>query len=219
MDSQPLMRRITPATSIPYSGRYTKLACGAVLVAQMLERIAFYGALGNFVMFLNMDPLAWTAYNAAIAIFIFTGVSYMTALLGGWLADTMLGRFKLICLGFVIYVIGYGFLPFLGYVTTAAMTYNSSSIPNVLQWCLAEQQDNNSDFRDEYGLFIFSDTRPDPEPTTPSPILLSVTCDWTVYIAVAVIGIGEGMVKAVIAPFGADQVSVSLLNYVSYFLR
>ena len=62
-------------------------------------------------MFLNNDPLHWTTMNATNALFIFTAISYMTSLFGGWLADTFLGKFPTLVLFFIVYIGGYAFMP------------------------------------------------------------------------------------------------------------
>ena len=97
---------------ISYEKR-TILACVAILLTVVFERIAFYGLVGNFVMFLNQWPLNWMSYNAVTALFVFTGLSYMTSLFGGWIADSCLGKFRAIVLFFIIYIAGYVCLPLL----------------------------------------------------------------------------------------------------------
>ena len=101
----------------------TQVACGCVLVVKMFERIAFYGVVANLVLFLNHLPLNWVSYNAANALFVFTGIAYMISVLGGWLADSYLGKFKTILLGFVIYAVGYTILPL---ISNSPYTHHST---------------------------------------------------------------------------------------------
>ncbi|XP_071789853.1 solute carrier family 15 member 4-like [Asterias amurensis] len=92
-------------------------ACGAILLSVMFERLTFYGISSNMVLFLNGTPFSWKAYDAAGAILLFLGISYAFSVVGGLIADTLLGRFKTIMLSFVIYIIGSIILVMIGYVS------------------------------------------------------------------------------------------------------
>ena len=177
----------------------TIAACLAVLVTVILERIAFYGLIGNFVMFLGLSPLSWNSYNSILALFIFTGLSYMTALFGGWIADTCLGKYKTIVLFLLVYTGGYVCMPLLHPFPHDS---NDDTVPH---WCGTHNHTpTNSTLT-----FVTSTKKSEPwadvtnnNPTSPS----QENCAWLVYIAIAIIAIGNGSVKANIAPFGADQV-------------
>ena len=64
-------------------------------------------------MFLNGEPFHWTTMNATNALFVFTGISYMTSLFGGWLADSTFGKFPTLILSLIVYICGYTFMPLL----------------------------------------------------------------------------------------------------------
>ena len=183
----------------------TQLACGAILFTEIFERIAFYGVIGNLVLFLSASPFTWNSYNAANASMLFTGLCYMTSIFGGWLADSVLGRFKTICLFFIIYIGGYIMMPLLAY-----SHINVQSSPIAPAWCAGPKGSINSSFY-----------KSPPSPDSPrdqqvwaayvrrmsSPLnATQETCSWAVYLGLCIMAIGTGAVKANIAPFGADQV-------------
>ncbi len=80
-------------------------------------------------MFLNGAPLNWSTLNATNALFIFTGLSYMTSIFGGWLADSFLGKFPTLVLFFIIYIAGYAFMPMFYPYPVEPKT------PEAPQWC------------------------------------------------------------------------------------
>ncbi len=175
----------------------TQFACGSILLTETFERIAFYGIIGNLVMLLNSEPFDWASYNAANALFVFTGLSYTTALFGGWIADSLLGRFKTITIAFVLYIGGYIFFPLL--YPFPDIHANVTGMPP--KWCSsAASQHNNSHNNSHPGFSMMT------LPPTHVPESDHMTCQWGVYLALTILGIGNGAVKANIAPFGADQV-------------
>ncbi|XP_076346091.1 solute carrier family 15 member 4-like [Tachypleus tridentatus] len=148
----------------------------AVLLTVMLERIAFYSLAGNLFLFLNQNPYMWASYNSMNALFIFTGTTFVSSLFGGWLADAILGRFTAILVAFVTYLAAYSFLP-----------------------VLALSKNKVSD--------LFNRTNQ----ISLSPLLVVPNkdyepCTWLIYLLLIIIGISNGIVKANIAPFGAEQV-------------
>ncbi|KAK7474443.1 hypothetical protein BaRGS_00034326 [Batillaria attramentaria] len=169
--------------------RRTRAASVFILLCLVFERIAFYGLAGNLVLFLNKDPFKWDSYYAVTASLFFFGVCFVTSLVGGWLADSIFGRFKAILFSFVIYISGYILMPFLS--TKSGMIHGSKpetrnvSLPSVCKW-VRSHDDNGTD----------NDTDPFDEP-----------CAWLIYIVLTIIAIGTGFVKASIAPFGSDQVA------------
>lgn len=156
-------------------------ACGAILLSVVLERLAFYALVGNLVLFLNSQPFTWESYHAMNASFYFLGLSFVTSLFGGWLADSVFGRFKAIIVALVIYIVGYAFMPLL----TPKVDSNGIYLPDVCRINNSNHSDSNS-----------NDKNPFDE-----------KCAWLIYIVLTVIAVGNGSFKANIAPFGADQVS------------
>ncbi|XP_076434587.1 solute carrier family 15 member 4-like [Babylonia areolata] len=159
----------------------TRAASAAILLSLILERAAFYGLAGNLVLFLNKNPLQWLSYNAMDTSLYFFGVSFVMSLIGGWLADAFLGRFKAILISFVIYVAGYVLMPLMA---------SKGDTPGVrlLGLCSTNSSLNQNG----------TDTSTNP---------FAEDCAGLVLVALTVIAIGAGFVKANIAPFGSDQVA------------
>ncbi|CAH1232631.1 SLC15A4 [Branchiostoma lanceolatum] len=176
-ETTPLLSPQRRGTYKPHNSKY-KWACAAILLAETFERIAFYGITANLVLFLNRGDFLWTSYNAANALFIFMGLSYLMCVFGGWLADTVLGRFRTIVISFVVYILGIMFLPMLGHEGMRGKLCGGRSWVPVEPSNVTKHATNN---QEQY-------------------------CDSLIYPIIAVIAIGTGSVKANIAPFGADQV-------------
>ncbi|KAK2163043.1 hypothetical protein NP493_1487g00022 [Ridgeia piscesae] len=180
-ETQPLIGTQSTSSPLTRSRFRTQLACGAVLVTEIFERIAMYGAIGNLVMFLNKTPYNWTSYNSVNALFMFTAVTYMTAIIGGWIADSYLGKCRTILLFFLIYIGGYVFLPLL--YPYPDPKFEPSQPPG---WCAGS---GNSSGWDTDHMDAWDEK-----------------CSWAVYLSLGIIALGSAGVKANFAPFGADQV-------------
>jgi dipeptide/tripeptide permease len=147
--------------------------------------MAYYGLAGNLVLFLNTMPFSWVSYNAVSASLFFFGLCFVTSLLGGWLADTFLGHFKALLVGFLIYAAGYVFMPLLASDTLRGKPDDESKyaeLPHIC-WNISSRDadDNINDPFDE-------------------------ACSGTIFLALSIIAIGSGVVRVNIAPFGSDQV-------------
>jgi dipeptide/tripeptide permease len=86
-----------------------------LLLVNLLERFAYYGLICNYVLYLNKQPLFWESYNASTMLLIFLGISYVSSFIGGWVADSFLGKFYTISLSYFIYIIGYAAFPLIAY--------------------------------------------------------------------------------------------------------
>jgi len=175
---------LDPDSWLSPSGRArwkTRASFILILVTETLERTAFYGLTCNMVMFLNTDPMAWASYNAATVIFVLNGFAHIIAIFGGWLADSHLGHFRTIVIFFCVYVIGFAFWP-LFYPYPYVRAHED---PEAASWCRVES--NNS---------VSEDIVP----------LYKENCWWAVYVSIAVIGVGYGIVRVNIIPYGAFQV-------------
>ncbi|KAK6190852.1 hypothetical protein SNE40_002627 [Patella caerulea] len=157
-----------------------QVACGMILFTVILERLAFYSLSGNLVLFLNKKPFSWMSYHALSASFYFLGVSFVTSLFGGWLADSFLGRYKAILVAFIIYIAGYGTMVCLAPIPSK----NGTVIINGTEICEFKNQSGQHDKSNPF----------------------DENCAGLLYIVLTIIAIGTGSVKANIAPFGADQV-------------
>ncbi|KAJ9190568.1 hypothetical protein P3X46_001755 [Hevea brasiliensis] len=76
-----------------------------IIVVEVAERFAFYGLSGNLITYLTNDLHESTA-TAAKNVNTWIGVSSIFPILGAFLADSFLGRFKTILLSTIIYFTG-----------------------------------------------------------------------------------------------------------------
>ncbi|RNA38812.1 Solute carrier family 15 member 4 [Brachionus plicatilis] len=155
------------------------------LLVYTLERFAFYGLICNYILYLNKQPLDWKSFNASLILLIFFGVLNITSVIGGWVADSFLGKYTTICLSFVGYIVGYAAFPYLSF-------YNK--IPDV---CYSNSSRSNWSRIDEDFPFFVKPDRP----------LIQETCSWIIILTVVVIGLSVGFIRANLGPFGADQVT------------
>ncbi|XP_042229866.1 solute carrier family 15 member 4-like isoform X1 [Homarus americanus] len=175
----PLLPR-HPSAMDARDARKQTAATVVILVVLTLERLAYYALATNFFLFLNKGPWdghqAWDSLEAMNAVFVLAGVSYMSALLGGYISDAWLGRFKTMVVGFLLYISGYILL------TLMAV----DRLPRTI--CEAKNERIEGD--DPNGL-----------PNAP--------CKVAVYLSVTIVGLGVGIVKSNIAPFGAEQLNTA----------
>ncbi|XP_069178388.1 solute carrier family 15 member 4-like [Procambarus clarkii] len=174
----PLLPR-HPSAMDARDARRQSAATIVILVVLTLERLAYYALATNFFLFLNKGPWdgpqAWDSLDAMNAVFVLAGVSYMSALLGGYISDAWLGRFKTMVVGFLLYISGYILL------TLMAI----DRLPRTI--CEANNDSMGYD--------------PNGAPNAP--------CKVAVYISVTIVGLGVGIVKSNIAPFGAEQLNTA----------
>eukprot|EP01134_Creolimax_fragrantissima_P002835 CFRG2835T1 len=86
-----------------------------ILVVEMFERMVYYtfaGSQRNFLQEVGYSNFQSTSINAA-----FTIVCFLTPLGGGWIADSMLGRFKTIGIFTFVYVLGVAIAAIASYPT------------------------------------------------------------------------------------------------------
>ncbi|XP_061586743.1 solute carrier family 15 member 4 [Cololabis saira] len=173
-----------PSPPSVFQGR--RLACAAILLAESLERIAFYGITSNLVLFLNGSPFYWQGTQASQAPLIFMGVTYLISPFGGWLADAYLGKFWTIASSLILYFMGMLFFPFISNEDTRIhLCGEETAFPVQPAECLS--------------------TNSTPPTNVTCPIRAPY-CGALVYSGLFLIALGVGTVKSNITPFGADQV-------------
>lgn len=79
---------------------------GLLFMVEMWERFSYYGMRALLVLFL-VNTLGWTDSNAYELYGTYTGLVYLTPLVGGWLADNYLGTRKALIFGGVIIAAGH----------------------------------------------------------------------------------------------------------------
>jgi dipeptide/tripeptide permease len=78
---------------------------GFILVTEFCERLAFYGFAGSLVLFFQTE-LGYSNAVSDVQFSAWSGICYITPLLGGYIADTYLGRYKTILIFCCIYLVG-----------------------------------------------------------------------------------------------------------------
>lgn len=73
------------------------------------ERFGFYGMKGILTLFI-MNKLLMTEEAAIARVHLFVALVYLTPLLGAWLADKVLGRYRTILYVSLVYCLGFGIL-------------------------------------------------------------------------------------------------------------
>ncbi|XP_071495684.1 solute carrier family 15 member 4-like [Diadema antillarum] len=197
-ERRPLMRTISeegvfdpPQTPVIYNISRSKrrLACGTILLTEMLERLAYYGIVSNLIMFLIGKPFNWIASKASHIFFAFTGLSYIFSVIGGLVADTCLGRFRTIWISLVIYSCGIVFFLLLG---------KAADDKEFLErLCNCEQSKHNS--TDLTGIN-------NTETLVGPPTEKTVLCLWPLLTGIVLTAIAGGSMRANLSPFGAEQV-------------
>ncbi len=87
-----------------------------LFITEMWERFSYYGMRALLVLYLTSKLSAsnpgfgWTEDGAQRLFGLFAGLVYLTPLLGGWLADKVLGTHRSILIGGWIMAAGQGFL-------------------------------------------------------------------------------------------------------------
>lgn len=162
-----------------------------LLIVNILERFAYYGLLCNLVLSFTKKPLFWESFNATTIIFIFLGTSHLSSVVGGWIADSYLGRYATVFLSLILYIAGYSIYPII-----AQSNYKVAGI------CL---YNDNRSFVDMYPLYVMNYTIAGSGETKQA--FFEEPCSWLIFLSVIVIGTAVGFAKTNLGAFGADQVS------------
>lgn len=89
----------------PLSRRTRFLLVVCILFTELCERLTFYGIVANLVLYCR-DFLKLEAPLPSSISLAFQGTSFFSPVIGGWVADTFLGRYNTIYGSSLLYVVG-----------------------------------------------------------------------------------------------------------------
>lgn len=167
-------------TQFIFSGR--KVACGAILLVEIFERLAFFGIVSNLVLYLNSYLFNWGGPQSSQTALLFLGASYVLAPLGGWLADAYLGRYWTILASLLLYLVAACMLP--ATASDDIRPYLCGAMPEI---DIIQRSCNSSSGCDDQ-----------PHSHYCAPIM---------YTGLLLLALGISSVKANVTSFGADQVT------------
>jgi POT family proton-dependent oligopeptide transporter len=84
---------------------------GLLFLVEMWERFSYYGMRALLVLYL-VNALRWDPARASLLYGAYTGSVYLTPLLGGWLADRILGTRRSLVIGGLVIALGHFLLAF-----------------------------------------------------------------------------------------------------------
>jgi len=82
-----------------------KTVASYIIVTEFAERLAYYGFAGSLVLFFEAQ-LNMSNEDSMNQFYLWNGAVYVTPLIGGYIADTFLGRYTTILYFAVLYVVG-----------------------------------------------------------------------------------------------------------------
>ncbi|KAI8464338.1 MAG: POT family-domain-containing protein [Monoraphidium minutum] len=92
---------------VPGRKRRIATACGCILGNEVCERLAYYGLQTNMGLYLK-QYMGYPADTASQLLQAWKGTVYLTPVLGAFLADAYMGRFLVILVFSIVYLIGMG---------------------------------------------------------------------------------------------------------------
>ncbi|NWV39583.1 S15A5 protein, partial [Grantiella picta] len=81
-----------------------------VLLVELCERFTFLGIVCNMMVFCTVQ-LGYRSHQAAVLTVCFVGSSALSPVLAAWLAESLLGRVRLVCICMLLHFLGTALLP------------------------------------------------------------------------------------------------------------
>ena len=103
------MEKMEDSMSVPLSGSgrpsTLRTVASYIIATEFCERLAYYGFAGSLVLFFEAQ-LNMSNEDAVNNFYLWNGAVYVTPLLGGYIADTWLGRYNTILTFAIVYLGG-----------------------------------------------------------------------------------------------------------------
>ncbi|CAI9786960.1 unnamed protein product [Fraxinus pennsylvanica] len=114
--------------SVDFKGRpVTRFGSGCwksaffIIGVEVAERCAYYGILSNLIIYLT-GQLGQSTATAAANVNLWTGTAMLTPLLGAYVADSLLGRYRTIIIATILYILALGTMS----ISAVVYSFNSS---------------------------------------------------------------------------------------------
>ncbi len=93
----------SPTGSLSKSGRFRTVLF--ILFSELCERLTYYSISANLVLFCT-SVLDFPSDTAAVIALVFSGTAFFSPVFGGWVADSIAGKYNTIYGGLLVYITG-----------------------------------------------------------------------------------------------------------------